>query len=160
MASAKESATCATTRTLRKRPDEPASPHPACLSASFKSTFADCHAGLMPNRKLESNETPIAKAKTIQLTCISVRRGNPTCCAVACVSRRVPTDASNNPRVPPASAMTPLSSNNWRAIAMRVAPSAARIAISRCRAVARASSRLATLAQAINSTSETAPIRK
>ena len=40
----------------------------------------------------------------------------------------------------------------------RWVPIAERIAISRCRAVARASSRLATLAQAISSTNPTAPI--
>ena len=41
----------------------------------------------------------------------------------------------------------------------RPAPSAARTAISRARPVARASSRLATLAQAISSTKPTAPLR-
>jgi len=45
-----------------------------------------------------------------------------------------------------------LSVSNWRASRARLAPRAARIAISRCLAVARTSRRLATLAHAINST--------
>ena len=47
--------------------------------------------------------------------------------------------------------------SNWRMMWPRPAPSAERVASSRFRAVARISSRLATLAQAINSTSPTAP---
>ena len=50
-----------------------------------------------------------------------------------------------------------LSTNNWRISRPRVAPMASRSAISRRRAEARASSRLATLAQAINSTKPTIP---
>src|SRR5260370_62252 len=62
MASANESATCATTSALRKRLDDPVSPRPACFSAWFRSTFAACHAGLMPNTKLESNDAPIGQS--------------------------------------------------------------------------------------------------
>ena len=160
MASANDSATCTTTRELRKRFDDPASPRPACFRASLRSTFDACHAGLTPKRKLESSETPMTKMKTLQFTWISARRGRPTCMAVAWVSMRVPMTASSNPSAPPAKATTLLSSRSCRAILARVAPSAERTAISRCRAVARASIRLATLAQAISSTSETAPIRK
>jgi hypothetical protein len=50
-----------------------------------------------------------------------------------------------------------LSVNNWRTTRQRSAPSAARMANSRFRAVERANSRLATLAQAMISTNPTAP---
>ena len=57
-----------------------------------------------------------------------------------------------------ARAIRMLSVSNCRTMRPRPAPSAARTAISRCRAVARASSRFATFAHAISSTSVTAPI--
>ena len=52
---------------------------------------------------------------------------------------------------------TTLSVSSWRMIRRRPAPSAARTASSRVRALARASSRLATLAQQISSTNPTTP---
>ena len=61
------------------------------------------------------------------------------------------------PRIPPASESNTLSVSNWRTMRARPAPSAERIANSRLRTVARTSSRLATLAQEISSTSPTAP---
>ena len=61
------------------------------------------------------------------------------------------------PRPPPSSEINRLSVSICRTRRQRPAPSAARTAISRCRAVARASSRLAALTQAISSTSPTAP---
>ena len=69
------------------------------------------------------------------------------------------TEAITTPSTPAASASTRLSASNWRTICQRVAPSAARTAISRDRAVARASIRFATFAQAMSRTSPTAPIR-
>ena len=53
---------------------------------------------------------------------------------------------------------TTLSVSTWLMMRPREPPSAARMAISRLRPVARTSSRLATLAQAISSTKPTAPI--
>ena len=61
------------------------------------------------------------------------------------------------PRMPPARESNTLSVSNWRTMRARPAPSAERIANSRLRTVARTSSRLATLAQEISSTSPTAP---
>ena len=52
-----------------------------------------------------------------------------------------------------------LSVSNWRIRSPRLAPRAVRMAISRWRPAARASSRLATLAQAIRRTKPTAPTR-
>ena len=61
------------------------------------------------------------------------------------------------PSTPPTAASTRLSVSNWRTTRPRPAPSAERIASSRDRAVARASSRLATLAQQMSSTKPTTP---
>ena len=51
-----------------------------------------------------------------------------------------------------------LSTSSWRTMRQRVAPSETRTDISRARPAERASSRLATLAQAISRTKPTAPI--
>ncbi len=70
----------------------------------------------------------------------------------------MPTHASP---IPIGALMSPISTasvSSWRTMRQRPAPSAARIDISRWRTEARASSRFATLAHAIRSTSVTAPI--
>ena len=64
---------------------------------------------------------------------------------------------SATPSAPPRSDSTRLSVSSWRTIRRRPAPSADRTASSRSRAVARASSRLATFAQQISSTKPTTP---
>jgi len=66
-------------------------------------------------------------------------------------------DASISPSPPPAAAITTLSVSNCRTRRIRLAPRAVRSAISLRRDAARASSRLATLAQAMSSTTPTAP---
>ena len=53
-----------------------------------------------------------------------------------------------------------LSVSSWRIRRRCPAPSASRTAISLCRVLARASSRLATLAQAMRSTTPTMPISR
>ncbi len=68
-----------------------------------------------------------------------------------------PTIATINPAAPAKKASNRLSVINCRTIRPRPAPTAARIAISRVRAVAFASNRVATLAQAISRTKLTAP---
>ena len=60
----------------------------------------------------------------------------------------------------PLPAMSPPSTMTWRSIVQRLAPSAARRANSPSLAVARVSSRLATFAQAMSSTSPTAPMSR
>ena len=59
--------------------------------------------------------------------------------------------------MPPIAESTRLSVRSWRMTRRRPAPSAERIASSRVRTVARASSRLATLAQQMRSTNPTTP---
>jgi hypothetical protein len=68
-----------------------------------------------------------------------------------------PHSAMSSPAAPPATASRRLSARNWRISSRPFAPSARRIAVSRPRDAARASSRLAIFAQAISSTRLTAP---
>jgi hypothetical protein len=72
-----------------------------------------------------------------------------------CTSSRLPHHANSTPSAPPSPASSRLSVSNWRTRRDRPAPIARRTDSSRCRAAARASSRLATLAHAISSTSPT-----
>ena len=67
--------------------------------------------------------------------------------------------ANAHPVIAPATDSRSDSVNAWRASLRRLAPRAERTASSRCRTAPRAMSRLATLAQAINSTASTAPRR-
>ena len=62
------------------------------------------------------------------------------------------------PKTPPIRDSATLSVRNWAKSCQRVAPSAARTAISLWRAVPRASRRLATFTQAINRMKPTAPM--
>ena len=74
-------------------------------------------------------------------------------------STRTPASARSNPRPAPRNASNTLSVKNCRVRRKRLAPSASRNAISFSRAAARASSKLATFAQAIRRTKPTAPSR-
>jgi hypothetical protein len=67
--------------------------------------------------------------------------------------------ASRIPSMPPATARTRLSTSSWRTSWLCEAPTDSQTAISFCRATARAINRLATLAQAISSTTPTMHIR-
>ena len=69
---------------------------------------------------------------------------------------RLPTPASASPSSPPSAARSRLSTKSWRTSRRRPDPSAARIANSWTRPVARTSTRLATLTHATSSTSATA----
>ena len=69
----------------------------------------------------------------------------------------MPPYAINEPAISPPAASSALSTSSCRTMRPRLAPIAARIAISRSRMVARASSMLATLQQAITSSRLTAP---
>ena len=71
----------------------------------------------------------------------------------------VPTIAKSKPSKPPSSPNKVLSVSSCRSMRRRFAPSAVRIAISFCRLVALARSRLATFAQAISKTRLTAAIK-
>ena len=80
-------------------------------------------------------------------------------CGTILIRAAVPHCARSKPPIPPNRARTTLSVSNWRMIRPRVAPTAARTAISLPRTDARASNRLATFAFAISKTQTTAAKR-
>src|SRR5713226_1978155 len=110
-------------------------------------------AGASPKSSPVRRETPRVKSRTRRSKVISCTRGN--CCGLAATSRRTSPHARVSPSVPPTSESSMLSVRSWRTMRRRPAPSAVRMAISRRRATARASRRLATLAQAISRTRPT-----
>src|SRR5262249_37284603 len=69
-----------------------------------------------------------------------------------------PQPARGTPTAAPSAAMTNAAVRSWRTSRPRLAPTARRMPISRCRPEARASSMLATFAHAISSTSPTTTI--
>ena len=87
-----------------------------------------------------------------------IQYGLPTS-ATARSNSRTPTAESPSPTTPLTIARATLSSSSCRITRQRLAPSDTRTATSRARRADLASRRLATLAQAINSTKPTAPIR-
>ena len=100
-------------------------------------------------------ETASVKSRTYGSMPISVERGRLS--GAAARTRLVPQRASSKPIAAAPRDSRTLSVNNWRTMRPRSAPSAVRMANSRLRAVERASSKLATLAQAMISTNPTAP---
>ncbi len=102
-----------------------------------------------------TTETKSVKAITGASMPISSARGSSP--GLSATTERTPQYASSRPSTPPASASSRLSVSSWRTSRSRLAPSAVRTAISFERAAARASNRLATLAQAMSSTNPTAP---
>ena len=78
--------------------------------------------------------------------------------AVLASNHRTPAYARPRPATPATNASSTLSTSSCRTMRHRVAPIETRTAISRERSAARASSRLATFAQAMSSTNATAPM--
>jgi hypothetical protein len=72
---------------------------------------------------------------------------------------RIAAMAARRPKMPPPAQSATLSMRSWRTRRWRVAPMAVRMAISLWRAAARASRRLAMLAQAMRRTKRTAHMR-
>ena len=77
--------------------------------------------------------------------------------SAALIAPHGPRPRATTPIAPPTIDSIRLSASSWRSSRLRLAPIAVRMAISFCRAAARASSRLAMLAHAISSTKPTAP---
>ena len=149
----------ATTNALRAQPPRTpsADPLPPWRRPSARSTRETCHAGARPNTRLAASEMPRAKASADASTVTSSRRGRSG--GASATSVVTPTRAISAPAIPATTASTTLSVRSWRTSRARPAPTAARTTISRPRAEARASSRLATLAQAMSRTKATAPSR-
>ena len=134
---------------------------PLSLRVALRSGRELCSAGIRPNRMPVNPAARTVNASTRQSTPTS-EPSRPTRgrLAVFTLSRaRIPTTPNAAPATPPASESSTLSVSSCRMMRPRPAPMAARIAISRRRPTARASSRFATLAQAISSTKLTAPTR-
>ena len=125
------------------------------FSVAFRSVRAPCHAGAKPNVIPVSNEINRVKASTRpSIATLSMRgtfggRIDMDVCRLA--------HASISPAAQPIPVSTRLSVKNCRINRPRLAPSAARMAVSALRRVARAKSRLATFEHAISKTSATAP---
>ena len=115
-----------------------------------------CHAGATPNRSPTASAASAQNATTRRSNCsVTVPGSRPSGISAGAAWRIAqPTPI---PSVPPIADSTTLSVTSWRTILRRPAPSAARTASSRVRAVARASRRLATLAQQMSSTKPTTP---
>ncbi len=112
-------------------------------------------AGASPKRRPHRSEAASANKSTCQSSCTSSARGKLP--GQNFTNGRIPTAANKMPSMPPESPKTALSVRHWRINRPRPAPSATRIASSRSRETARASSKLATFTHAINSTRLTAP---
>ena len=110
-------------------------------------------AGASPNSSTVAIETTVEKSSTGVWIAICSTPGSGIGKFIGSSVRAsgIRISAIATPAAPAQSASTRLSASNPRTIRRRVAPSAARMAISRSRSAARASSRLATFAQAISS---------
>ena len=127
---------------------------PVARSVEFRSMPAARSAGTRPDSSAVSALAPAAKSSAVVSICTASRRGRFAGRRTA--SACVPARAMMRPTASPPSASARLSVASWRSSRRFDAPSAPRTAISRSRAVARASSRCATFAHAISRTNPTA----
>ena len=141
-----------------RRPRTPSDPvRPPSFRCAPESRRAAWSAGTMPKSRPVSRDAPRAYAITCRSTAMFASRGRPAGARVCRSS--VHHAATSRPAAPPIRPSSRLSVSIWRSSRRRPAPSAARIASSRCLEAARVSSRFATLAQAISRTKHTAPSR-
>ena len=158
--SSSESASCATTRMRRIRAPPPADARAAGCSRSVEATSARlaCNAGASPNSRPVKVESASVKTSRRMSSVAAIHPPVAFAGRMRSSALVVHTETSS-PSRPPASAMTRLSIRSCRSSERRAAPNARRMAISRRRDAARASNKLATLAQAISSTKPTSAIR-
>ena len=133
----------------------PNPPLPSSLSEWRTFDRIACTAGTSPNTSPVRIDTPTANTATGHASPMFCARGSAA--ALAALRSDTPHKATSNPAAPLTHARTTLSIRSCRKIRPRPAPSAKRSAISLRRPTPRASSRLATFAQAISRTSTTAP---
>ena len=129
------------------------------FSVVVRSAFELCSAGINPKMMPVMSDNPRVKVTTRQSIPTSApsspTRGRPA--VLTDNSARIPSHPNSRPNRPPAIESRMLSVSSCRMIRPREPPTAARMAISRRRPVARARRRFATFAQAISSTRLTAP---
>lgn len=153
--SSRQHAICTATSVLPtsrpRRPPSPTAPRPSCLSASATATRVPRNAGNTPQPRPVNADTNNENPSTRQSRLVLRSSGTddePTLTISASSASRAQT-ANVMPTSPPATASTRLSASNWRTRRIRRAPIDWRIAISRERPAARASSRPATLPHAM-----------
>ena len=151
-----DSAICATTSPLLVRErDSPAGASP--LSAGMSAGRVDCSAGAIPNSMPVTTVTPNANPSTIGLSLRSGLKLTPIGSEIELVMLMAHI-ATSSPATPDTIEKARLSTSNCRTSALRFAPSASRMAISRARSRARARNRLATFTQAMISRMTTTAI--
>jgi hypothetical protein len=114
-----------------------------------------CRAGANPNSSPVTTDESAVTPSTLTSSATVEIRGSDSGSEFRSTS--IPQLAISSPTSVPAVASSRLSTSRPRAIRHRLAPSAARVWISRPRALARASIRLATFTHAISRTAATAP---
>ena len=159
ISNATESATSATTKALRSRWRRALPPAPAVpsFSVSIRLGFDVCSAGTRPKMSPVRSADTIANTRTRPSIVSSSSRGNAS--GALATTSFVVRNAIPAPMTPAMTARSSASTSSCVTIRDRSAPSAARIEISRWRCAPRASSRLATLPQAMSSTTSTAPVK-
>ena len=148
------SASSLAARPLRRRARPPLSvPRAVSLSASFRFTLDACNAGAIPKNTPAATVSPMANKRTDWSTGTrgTGSRFGGSRRLIAAIAR----SDTKMPIAPPMIESARLSVSSCRNTCARAAPMAVRTAISFCRATARASNRLAMLAQAISSTKRT-----
>ena len=154
-----ERPTWATTSDLRKRAccTPPPAPAVSSRSARLRSRVEPRTAGASP--KSSAVRVAVTKVKATTRRSGAVESTAAWLSSGSTLSSSSPSHTdSTSPSRPPPAATTALSTSVCRIRRARPAPSARRTLISRCRPVARASIRLATLAQAMSNTSPTMPM--
>src|SRR5713226_8623936 len=141
-----------TTTRVRRRPCRPAEldeERPDSFNVSLKLSCAVCQAGAQPKSTPQTIDAARLKNRTGRFKRKSASDGRVKGGIMATITFSKP-QARLMPRTPPIRDNATLSVKNWAKSCQRVAPSAARTAISLWRAEPRASRRLATFTQAIN----------
>ena len=128
-------------------------PCPA-FRARVRSPRDHARAGAVPESRPAAADRPAVNASTTPSRATSARRG--MLLGIRAGAARTIAAATAQPTTPPATLRSTLSVSNCRTTRPRPAPSAPRMASSRRRAMPRARSRPATLAQASSSTSPVA----
>ena len=159
VSSTNDSATCpATSAQPTPRRERPTTLRPCAFNAFCGSACAERHAGASPKSTPQATAVTIVKASTRRSMARSSHVASPPADRKP-ISTRVPQLANSTPSAAPSSERSIASVSIRRISRARPAPSARRTAASCCRTVARASSRFATLAHAMSSTSATTTIR-
>ena len=155
-----DSDTCATTNALRSQARRgEVEPPLSSLIAAITSGRDARSAGTRPNTSTANTESASVNANmgAPPSTCTQTGKSLTGAKLISILPVNGTTARAANP---PSNASSVHSTSSSRTRRARVTPSACRIAISRRRTAPRAKSRLATLAQAISSTTATTPISR